>query len=1004
MMVALVFFGYLCFRQLGISEFPDVDFPVVSIDLNWEGASPELNETQVVDVIEGAIASVQGIKGTYSVSKTQGASVTAEFELGTDIDVAVQDIQAAVARAQRSLPKNMDPPIISKTNPEDRPIIYITLASNVFSREELMAMVRDKIKGQFSTISGVADIQLAGFIDPNLLVDVNPVALNKLYLSSTDILTAISQEHVELPAGHLEAKTFEKNARTYGEARTLAEFRELPLLKRGGALNFTTLTLGQVASINFGLANNRSIARVNQTPCVGLGFKKQRGSNAVEVGDAIKARMKELQGQYGSDIRFAIAFDSTTYIADAIHETMFTLIFSAILTSLVCWLFLGSLGATINVVLAIPTAILGTFVALSYFGFTLNTFTLLGLSLAIGIIVDDAIMILENITRHQEMGKDKMTAAIEGTQEIFMAVVATSASLIAIFLPVIFVKGIIGAYLFEFGLTLSVAVALSMVEALTLTPMRCARMLGTHHKTNWLTAALDTGMQALAKGYKRGLAGVLKHPFITLALAVVLFAASTQLTQFLPQEFMPYQDTGRISLVMRAPLGVSIDIMDKRLAKVEAVLAKTPGMETYLGAIGGTDVNAGRGFIQLKNKNERPINPQTGKRYTQREIADELRAKFKTIKGIKVLVKDNSNRGFMERKGFPVEVSVKGPEWKTLAASAEKLQAKMAASGLMTDVDSDYLEGLPEIQIIPNREQAEKMGVNVSEINKVIQTMIGGAVAGQFTKGTTRLDIRVRLQDGFRNTPEDINNLYVRNNRGELVSIGKVVTLKEKKILQQITRENRERAITLSANIAPGKSQAAALAEVQRLAKATLPKGYYAQFSGSSESFNDSFGGILLAMGLGLCVAYMVLASQFNSFLYPFIIFFALPFSISGVFVALLMNNQSLNIFSLIGIMLVLGIVLKNGILLVDFTNQKRESGLSVSDALLEACPLRLRPILMTSLATITGALPAALALGPGAESRVPMALSVIGGVTVSTLLTLFVVPCVYRILTFKKP
>ncbi len=1000
LMFGLIFFGAVSFQKMGISEFPDVDFPVVSIDVNWEGSSPELNEVQVTDTIENAISTVQGIKKIYSSSKTQTATITAEFELGTNIDNAVQDIQTAIARVQRRLPRDIDPPIVSKTNPEDRPIMFIGIASKTIPREKLMSLVKDTLRPMFSTIPGVAEIILGGYIDPNLRIWVNPKQLNQYELTALDIMTTISQEHIELPAGRLETARTETNLRTYGEARTVVEFLQLPITKRGGSPNFSPIVLRQVADVSMGLADDRTIASSMGEFAVGLGFKKQRGSNAVEVGDAVKAKMAILQKQY-PDLNIGVNFDSTTYIKDSMHEMMFTLLFSAILTSLVCWLFLGSFGATVNVILAIPTAILGTFIVIGSLGYTLNTFTLLGLSLAIGIVVDDAIMILENITRHKAMGKSSYQAAIDGTKEIFFAVVATSLSLIAIFLPVIFVQGIIGTYLLQFGLTLSVAVGLSMIEALTLTPMRCASMISLGHDGH-KESFLDKMSDRLSAAYKKSLAWVLRHKTVTLTVALLCFLLSCALIKTIKQEFMPYQDTNRIILLFKAPLGVSIGYMDEQFRDVEKIILGTREVSRYFGVVGGANVSSGRTFIQLKTPELRPLNPKTGKPFTQKEVADRLRKKFKAIKGMKVIVQDNSNRAFMERKGFPIELSLKGPDWTELAAQSEKMLKAMQDTKLMTDIDSDYQSGLPELQIVPNRTAASQMGVSVSDINKTIQALIGGIIVGQYTKDGYRYDIRLRTQNNFRNSESDITALNVRNNRGELVSLAKLIHIIPRKTIPEITREDKERAITLTANIAPGASQQLALNKIKELGK-HLPPGYRIVFSGSSETFQNSFKQIFIAIGLGLIVAYMVLASQFNSFTLPLIVLLALPFSVSGAFAALILGKQSLNMFSMIGIMLVLGIVLKNAIMLVDFTKQKEEDGLSTFDALLEACPLRLRPIIMTSLATIVGAFPAALALGPGAESRIPMALAVIGGVTVSTLFTLFIVPCAYMMRGRKK-
>jgi len=994
-MAAFIFFGLVSYSRLGVSEFPDVDFPVVNIHVRWEGASPELMEVQIVTAIEDAVSSVEGITNVYAAARNQQASITVEFALDKNIDAAVQEVQSAIARAQRLLPREIDPPIVSKSNPEDRPIMWLTITSKTHSREDLMRLVRDKIKPQFSMITGVSEVMLGGFSSPAILVRPDPKKLRALDFSASDVVTTFSQEHVELPAGRLESPTKEWGLRTFGEAQTLDGLRNLPMIRRGGAPNYKATTLGDVATVEVGLENTRFRARAMQESAIGLGFRKQRGSNAVTVGDNVIQKMKEIQEQFQNDVQIGVNFDSTAYIKDSIHEMLFTLIFAAILTSLVCWLFLGQWGITVNVILAIPTAIIGTFSVLHMMGYTMNTFTLLALSLAIGIVVDDAIMVLENIMRHLKMGKTPFEAAHEGTREIFFAVISTTTVLLAIFLPVIYLQGIIGAYLLQFGVTLCAAVALSSVEALTLTPMRCAGLLkqnsADHH------TLIDRGMAWMEGHYQRILGSVLKWKWTTLFVTSLLIGLIGLGALGIRQEFIPYQDSNRIMLMLRAPLGISIEVMDEKFKEIEAIIIKEPDLSRYFGFVGGGDTNTGRIFMQLKTKETRSKN-KDGEHRGQREIADELRAKFKPLKGIMVIVQDNANRAFMDRRGYPVEVSIRGAEWKTLSASAEALQTYMKTLPNLVDIETDYREGLPEIQIIPNRDAAAKHGVSVIEINKTIQTMMGGSISGKYTLDGYRYDIRVWLAPEARANKDQILALQVRNNRGETVPLSKLVTLKETNTLQTINRENKERAITLTANLAKNASQAQAMKDIRTFADKNLPKGYHAVFSGTTAAFTDTFQQLMLALALGVVAAYMILAAQFNSFLRPLVILSAVPFSLIGALVVLKWAGQSLNLFSMIGLILVVGLALKNAIVLVDFTVQREREGEPQEMALLNACPLRLRPIFMTTLATIAGALPAAMAFGPGAESRIPMALAVIGGIGIAMLFSLIVVPVLYSL------
>jgi len=1006
LMAGLILFGWISFNRMGVGMMPDVDMPMVNINLRYEGAAPEVMEKDVIDPIEEGMLALEGVKEVSSSSKNSGGSVTVTFNLSRNIDAAIHDVQTTLAQIQRKLPKDMDPPTVSKTNPEDQPILWMTVMSEKMSEKDLMAYVSDILKDKFSTVPGVGEVFLGGYVGPALRVWVSSEKLQRYSLTVTDILSAISAEHSELPAGYIETKEKEWNVRTLGEALSPEEFEKLAINRRGGAPNFTPIPLSNVARIEDGLSDIRRKSRSMGKPAVGLGIRKQRGANAVAVAQAAKARMASLTKDLPPGMEMSINFDSTQFIEEAVHELNFTLFLSAILTAAVCWLFLGSWSATMNVVMAIPTSIIGSFTVLYFLGFTLNAFTLLGLSLAIGIVVDDAIMVLENIVRHKEHGKEKFQAALDGSQEIAFAAMAATVAIIAIFLPVAFMQGIIGKFLYQFGMTLSVAVLLSLLEALTLTPMRCSQFLEIGERTSRLGKGVEKFFARGSAAYARSLPFVLNHRWKTLGAAMLFFVLSMGFgVKFLKQEFIPAQDQSRLMLRVQAPIGSSLAFTDGKFKEVESVLAKEPAVHRYFGAIGGFgggDVNTGIIFITLKDKDQRPINPATGKNFRQQELADLYRGKLASLKDVKIFFQDLSLASFSGKRGYPVEATIRGPEWETLIQSTEKLTEKLEATGKLTDVDSNYRAGQPEIQVIPNRAKALARGVSTLEINQTVNALIGGVIAGKYSKGGRRRDVRVRLEQNEVNRMEDINRLYVRNNRGELVPLRELVELKQAPSLQAIYRQDRERSISLFANVAKGSSQGEAIELVQKLSQDVLPPGYRLVMSGSSEEFKSGFQELIFALLLGLAVSYMVLASQFNSFVHPITVLVALPFSVSGAFLALLLAGQTLNLYSLIGLVLLMGIVKKNSILLVDFTNQKKETGLPTRTALIEACPVRLRPILMTSIATIAGAIPPALALGPGAEVRIPMATSVIGGVLVSTLLTLFVVPAVYSLLDFR--
>lgn len=992
LMYGLLLFGAISFKRMGVSQLPNVDMPMVSVSVDLDGASPEVIEMTILDPLETALTTVPGIKSMTSSARTGSASVTVEFDISKDIDVAVADIQSALSRIQSQFPSEAELPTVRKSNPDSHPIMWLSVSSEKLPRRELMAIVRDRIKDRFSTIEGVGDVRLGGYVDPALRVYPDPKKLAGYQLTALDVVSAIKREHVESPGGRIETASRELNIRTLGEAVSVHDFENLIIGRRGGALNYNPIPIKSVAKVEDSTADIRSYTRANGNTAVGMGIQKQPGSNAVGVAKLVKKRIEELMPELPAGMRIDIRYDSTTFIEEAVSELNFTLVLSAILTSLVCWLFLGSWTATINVIMAIPTSVVGSFIVLYALGFTLNTFTLLGLSLAIGIVVDDAIMVLENIVRHIEMKKGRREAALDGSNEIGFAALAATMAIIAIFLPVAFMEGVIGKYFLEFGVTISVAVAISLLEALTLTPMRSSRFLTIEPRTSFIGKSIENGFIKSAELYKRSIGICIRNPWKTIFFALFVFAGTLLIGKNLKKEFVPSEDMSRLMIRFQAPPGSSLEYTDSKMRELEEFFSKRPETEGYFASIGGgmgtSQVNTGLVFLTLKDPRER--------KESAAELANIYRAEMKKFKGGRVSIQDPSLNSFASRRGFPVEFTVKGPDWNQLADLSTKLMDAMEKSGKLTDVDTNYQTGLPEIQILPNRDRAKLYGVEIADINSTVSFMMSQVIAGKYSSGGRRYDIRVGLPKEERGSLQNLGMLLVRNNRGELIPLKDLVTITEKPSLQTIFREDRTRAISVYGNMSKGVSQEEAINLVSALAKEILPEGYYAIPSGSSKTYKESSGGLLFALLLGIVVAYMVLGAQFNSFIHPITILLALPFSLSGALVALQLGGQSLNLYSFIGIILLMGIVKKNSILLVEFTQQKREEGMDATTALLTACPTRLRPILMTTVSTIAGALPPALSIGPGAESRIPMALAVIGGVIVSTLLTLFVVPSSY--------
>ncbi len=1005
LMIGIMVFGWIGFSRLGVSQLPDVDFPVVTATITWEGAAPEVMETEVTDVVEDAVMSVEGIKEVSSVSSQGQMTISIEFDLSRNIDLALQDVQTKISQAQRNLPKDIDPPIVTKTNPEDQPIMWVALSGKA-SITELSRYVSETLKDRMTTVKGVGDIRLGGYMDPNLRVWLDANKMQAHELTVEDVLQAIGSEHADMPSGYIDTDRKEINVRVYGEAATPAEFQNIVIRSRvrGGQI-WNNLTLNDVGTVEDGLADIRRISRTWGKTSIGMGIIKQRGTNAVAVAETVKKQVAEINKDLPSSMHLDVVFDSTQFIRDSVNELKRNLMLSIILTSAVCFFFLGSWTATLNVLLAIPTSVLGAFFVLYFAGFTINTFTMLGLSLVIGIVVDDAIMVLENISRYQEKGLSRVAAALLGAREITFAALAASLAILAIFIPVVFMQGIVGKFFFQFGVTISVAVLFSLIEALTITPMRCSQFLVVGHTTR-LGRFVDRLMHKVSTGYRAALTFVLKYAVAVLILATLFFAGSLQIVSLLKKEFIPSQDQSRFLARINLPLGSPLSETDKVFKLAESFLMTSPEVENYFCSVGsnsGGQVNQGFIFITMKALKDRPL--VKGHHETQQEFMQVARKKLNAIPGVdRAGIQDLSQTGFTSQRGYPVEFTVRGPDWSQLAAYSAQIKKDMKASGLMTDVDTDYNEGMPELQVRPDRVKASAYGVSISSVADTVNAAIGGLRVAKFTSNGKRYDVRVRLAEEDRSRIEDVQKMWVRNQSGEVVPISAVTTAEVKPTLFSVTRKNRERAISIYANPAVGHSQQEALDAVQKIGRKVLPQGYRMVFSGGSQAFQESFQSLIFALVLGLFVAYMILGTQFNSFTHPFTVLLALPFSITGAFAALYLTNNSVNLYSMIGLVLLMGIVKKNSILLVDFTNVRRRQGMPVREALLDACPIRLRPILMTSIAMIAAAVPGAMSRGSGSETIVPMAVAIIGGVMLSTLLTLFVIPCAYQVFSqFEK-
>lgn len=982
-MAATILFGLVSATRIGVSQMPDVDSPNVTVMLSYPGAAPEEVEHGIVEPLEQALAQVEGVQQINATARLGSARLTVVFAIGRNIDAALQDVQAKVSQAQRSLPKDVQQPTISKSNPDDQPLLTIGVRGP-FSRQMLADVARYQVQQKLQTIPGVGQVATSGYLDRNIRIWVDGAKLVERAVTISDINSALTKQHVVVPGGQLQTPGRDVTVQVLGEAMDLGQLKHIIISNRHGS----PIYLEDVAIIEDGFEDVRSAARIDGIPLQALNVLKQRGANAVTVAGNVRKAIGDLRKTLPKGMELDVLADTTLFIEESVHEIETELALAVVLTSIVCWLFLGSFSATINVLLAIPMSLFGTIAVIWAAGFTLNTFTLLGLSLAIGLVVDDAVMIMENIDRHGKMGKDGFRAASEGTHEISFAALAATAAVIAIFMPVIFMSGVVGRYFFQFGVTLSVAVAISYVEAVTLAPARCARLLGHsgHIAQGWLVRVVDKAFHRLAGFYGRALALVLNHPWKVLVFSSAVTAACFALGLSLPSEFSPAQDQGAFTVRITAPVGSDLTEADRYAQRVEKILGKHAEVDRVL-----TSISPGSASLTVT------MIPANQRAVTQQEFATKLRKEL-VFPGAKISIQDPSQQGIGTSKGYPIEVSVRGPDWDTLIKQAMLVKGELGASGIATDVDTDYQVGLPEVLVEPERARTSDYGVTIQDLATTINALVGGTLVGKYSSGGRRLDVRLRMLLGQRLRPEDIGTINVRASSGHMVPLSTMVNIVEKPVLQSINHVDRERAISVFGNVATGHFQSEAIALVDGLGKG-FPVGYRAILGGQSSEFQASMQSLLFALIFGIAVAYMILAAQFDSFLHPVTVLTILPLSVAGAFVGLWAGGKTLNIYSMIGVLLLMGITKKNSIILVDYTNAAREEKkLDARGALLEAGPVRLRPILMTTAATMMAAVPSALGLGAGAETRGPMALAVLGGLSLSTALSLLVVPAFYLV------
>lgn len=996
--LSLIVFGVLGYQQLGVDQMPNMEFPVVTVTAQLEGAAPEVMEEDVTEVLEEHLNTIGGLRNLSSTTFQGATSVVAEFELERDLDQATQDVRDKVARAAKELPKELEPPVVDKINMASRPILWIAVQSDR-PPVEVTEYLKYTVKPYLETVDGVASTELFGRRERAIRIWVNGEELRARGLSANDLIAAIRREHVERPGGRVESAQLEYSLKTDAEFRSVEELGGLIVAHVDGA----DVRLSDVARVEDGAEDRRFLARFGGEAGAGIGILKQSQANTVAIADGVRARVEELRPLLPAGItlpEWEQIMDFSQSIRESVAETQFALIFGALLATFVVFVFLRRTRPTLIVAAAIPLSLIATFGVMWLAGATLNIMTLLALALAVGVVIDDAIVVLENIERHREDGEAPMEAASKGTKQIAFAATAATLSIAAVFLPVIFVKGLVGSFLGEFGITVAAAVMFSLFVALTLTPMLAARMPPPEERAHGsIYHRLEQGFEWLERRYREALGWAFSHRLAVLGVAFASFFVACGFGSQLGTEFFPPSDEGRIFVMMETPPGTNLDGTLERLKLAEAWMLSQPEVH---GLFAGVGVSGPSGPGSVNNAVfVSVLKPQGERERTAHEIMAAAREALGNIPGLKSRVFDPSQffgGGGQGEFEFHLRGNLTLDELDELS---DRFIRELEKRPGFVDLTKSLKLGLPEVRVVPDREKASALGVSADSIATLVQASIGGLDIGKFKDRGHRYDIRMRLEEASRNDPKSIGQLYVRTRDGGVVELRNLVELETGAAPSTITRNNRLRSVTVAANLEE-LPVGEAIAQVQALAAEILPEGANVSFAGSAEQFLESVEQFGLALVLAVLVIYMLLAAQFESLLHPLTVMLAIPLSMVGALGALFAlssfgrSGMTINLFSLIGILLLFGLVTKNSILLVDFANQLRRDGMDKLDAMRTAAPVRMRPVLMTALSMIFGVLPAAIGVGPGAESRQPMAIVTAAGMLSSTVLTLLVVPVFY--------
>ncbi|WP_202844140.1 efflux RND transporter permease subunit [Luteimonas saliphila] len=1000
MSLLLVVLGLMSFMRLTLRELPNIDPPIVSVEVTYPGASAAVVETRVTQILEDALSGIEGINTIQSQSRNGRADVTIEFNLTRDIEAAANDVRDRISRVMDRMPDEADPPEISKVEADAEVIVWLNMRSTVMDTMELTDYADRYIVDRLSALDGVARVQLGGGQRYAMRIWLDRDAMAARGITASDVENALRSENVELPAGRIESETRDFTLRVERGYREPAQFAQVPLRKGDDGY---VVRLGDVAQVELGPEERRAYLRSNGVPNVGLGIVRTSTANALDVARAARAEAEVIQQTLPAGTEIFIAYDGTTFIDASIKRVYWTLFEAMALVFLVIWLFLGSLRAALIPAVTVPVCLIAAFIALYAFGYSINLLTLLALVLCIGLVVDDAIIVLENAQRRVDLGEPSLVAARRGTAQVAFAVIATTAVLVSVFLPIGFMEGNTGRLFRELSVALAGAVALSAFIALTLTPMMCSKLLRPHGKVTGFNAWMNRQLGRVSAGYGRRVSRLVALPagrLLLVVLSVMALCAALAALLFLrvPSELAPAEDRGRFFVMVDGPEGAGFDYTVSQMQQVERIVLGQVGEGKPIeransrvprGWGGSEEMHTGQVIVFLEDWGIR--------KETTDEVVADLRARFAALPGVQA--RANVPGGLVGSRGQRYQLVLGGPDYAELAQWRDRVLARMEDNDGIQDPDSDYKETRPQMRVEIDRARAADLGVSVTEIGRTLETMMGSRRVTTYVDNGEEYEVVLQAGRETRMTPADLADTYVRGRDDSMIPLSNLVTLGEIAEPGSFNRFNRLRAITISAGLAPGYSMGEAIDWTRQVVEEELPDYAQIDWRGESREYQSAGGAVLLTFAMALLIVYLVLAAQFESFLHPLVIMLTVPLAVLGALIGLWMTGGTLNLFSQIGIVMLVGLAAKNGILIVEFANQLRDEGQSVREAIAESSAVRLRPILMTSAATIMGAVPLVVAGGPGSASRATIGVVIIFGVAFATLLSLFVVPAFYALL-----